>query len=123
MIVGSSGQDMVGSASRRPGSGRLCRTTEREDRGTSRTAVVHRTASSVGIRAADSTAVTQRTVRNLLLQGQLRARRPVACIPLSLSHSRLSFQWCQTRTRWRTEWRSVIFSGESRFCSSLYIYI
>ncbi|GFV44378.1 transposable element Tc1 transposase [Trichonephila clavipes] len=62
------------------------------------------------------TTVTQRTVSNRLLQGQPRARCPVACIPLTLSHCRLRRQWCQARARWRTEWRSVVFSDESRFC-------
>ncbi|GBL79108.1 Transposable element Tc1 transposase [Araneus ventricosus] len=79
-------------------------------------AVVHRTASVVEIRAAVGTTVTQRTVTNRLLQGQLRARRPVACIPLTPNHCRLRREWCQARTHWRTEWRSVVFSDESRFC-------
>ncbi|GBN57469.1 hypothetical protein AVEN_214902-1 [Araneus ventricosus] len=71
-----------GTASRRPGSGRPRGTTEREDRRIRRTAVSHRTASAAEIRAAVGTTVTQRTVRNRLLDVQLRARRPVACIPL-----------------------------------------
>lgn len=105
-----------GTASRRPGSGRPRGTTEREDRRIRRTAVAHRTASAAEIRAAVGTTVTQRTVRNRLLEGQLRARRPVACIPLTTSHRRLRLQWCQARAHWRTEWRSVVFSDESRFC-------
>ncbi|GFX34028.1 HTH_Tnp_Tc3_2 domain-containing protein [Trichonephila clavipes] len=64
-------------------------TTERENRRIQRTAVVHCAASAVGIRAAVGTTATQRTVRNRLLLGQLRARRLVACIPLTLSHCRL----------------------------------
>ena len=89
---------------------------EREDRRIRRMAVAHRTASATEIRAAVGTRVTQRTVRNRLLEGQLRARCPVACIPLTPSHCRLRLQWCQTRAHWRTEWRSVVFSDESRFC-------
>ncbi|GBM16955.1 hypothetical protein AVEN_267340-1 [Araneus ventricosus] len=46
-------------------------------------AVAHRTESAAEIRAAVGTTVTQRTVTNTLLQEQLRARRPVACIPLT----------------------------------------
>ncbi|GFW23699.1 uncharacterized protein TNCV_2032421 [Trichonephila clavipes] len=53
------------------------------------TAVAHRTVCVAEIRAAVDTTVTQRTVRNRLLQGELRARRPVACIPLTPSHCRL----------------------------------
>ncbi|GBM95972.1 hypothetical protein AVEN_7268-1 [Araneus ventricosus] len=105
-----------GTASRRPGSGRPRGTTEREDRRIRRTAVSHRTASAAEIRAAVGTTVTQRTVRNRLLDVQLRARRPVACIPLTPRHCRLRRQWCQVRAQWRAEWRSVVFSDESRFC-------
>ncbi|GBM39789.1 hypothetical protein AVEN_25007-1 [Araneus ventricosus] len=71
------------TASRKPGSRRPCGTTEREDRRNRRMTVAHRTASVAEIRAAVGTTVTQRTVTNRLLQGQLRARHPVACIPLT----------------------------------------
>ncbi|GBN18294.1 Transposable element Tc1 transposase [Araneus ventricosus] len=81
-------------------------------------AVAYRTASAAEIRGgiAVGTTVTQRTVTNLLFQGQLRYRRPVACIPLTTNHCRLRREWCQDRVHWRTEWRSVMFSDESRFC-------
>ncbi|GBN35379.1 Transposable element Tcb2 transposase [Araneus ventricosus] len=79
-------------------------------------AVAHPTASAAEIRAAVGTTVTQRTVTNLLLQGQLRDRRPAACIPLTPKHCRLRHEWCQARAHWRKEWRSVVFSDESRFC-------
>ncbi|GBM42757.1 hypothetical protein AVEN_81583-1 [Araneus ventricosus] len=78
--------------------------------------VAHRTASAAEIRAAVGTTVTQRTVIHRLLQGQLRARRLVACIPLTPNHCRLRREWCQARAYWRTEWISVVFSDESRFC-------
>ncbi|GBO11602.1 hypothetical protein AVEN_145261-1 [Araneus ventricosus] len=51
-------------------------------------AVAHRTASAAEIRAAVDITVIQRTVTFRLLQGQLRARRPVACIPLTPNHCR-----------------------------------
>ncbi|GBN01898.1 hypothetical protein AVEN_137408-1 [Araneus ventricosus] len=97
---------VVNGASRRPGSGRPRGTTEREDR-----SLGHRTASAAEIRAAVGTTVTQRTVTYRLLQGQLRARHPVACILPTPNHCRLRREWCQART----EWRSVAFSDESRF--------
>ncbi|GBN05641.1 hypothetical protein AVEN_115893-1 [Araneus ventricosus] len=78
--------------------------------------VAHRTASATEIRAAVGTTVTQRTVSNRLLQGQLRTRRPVACIPLAPNHYHLRHEWCQARAHWKTEWRSVVFSDERRFC-------
>ena len=104
-----------GTFSSRPGSGRPRGTIERENRRIRSTAVTHRTASAANIRAAVGTTVTQRTARNRLLEGQLRAGLPVACIPLTPSHSRLWLQWCQARAHWRTEWRSIVFSDESRF--------
>ncbi|GBM94183.1 hypothetical protein AVEN_100403-1 [Araneus ventricosus] len=79
-------------------------------------AVAHRTASGAEIQAAVGNTVTKRTVTNRLLQGQLRTRRPVACIPLTPNHCRLRCEWCQARAHWSTEWRSVVFSDESRFC-------
>ncbi|GBM00436.1 hypothetical protein AVEN_179241-1 [Araneus ventricosus] len=85
------------TASRRPDSGRPRGTTEREDRRVRRMAVAHRSASAAEIRAAVGTTVTQRTVTNRLLQGQLRARRPIACIPLTPNHCRLRREWCQAR--------------------------
>ncbi|GFT97841.1 transposable element Tc1 transposase [Trichonephila clavipes] len=88
--------------------------TEKEDRHIRRTVVVHRTASAKEIRATIGTTVTQRTVRNQLLQGHLRARRPVACVPLTPSHCRKRCQWCQSLAR--LGWRSTVFSEESRFC-------
>ncbi|GFS84363.1 uncharacterized protein TNCV_4605751 [Trichonephila clavipes] len=90
-------------------------TTEREDCRSRRTAVEHHTASAAEIRAAVGNTMTQKTVRNRLLQGQLRSRCPVACILLTPSHSRLRCQWCQARAHRRMEWRSVVFSDESRF--------
>ncbi|GBO14950.1 hypothetical protein AVEN_84204-2-1, partial [Araneus ventricosus] len=78
-----------GNASRRPGSGRPRGTTERKDRRVRHMALAHRTASAAEIRAAVGTTVTQRTVTNRLLQGHLRARRPVASIPLTPNHYRL----------------------------------
>ncbi|GBM10330.1 hypothetical protein AVEN_131069-1 [Araneus ventricosus] len=74
-------------------------------------AVAHRTASAAEIRAAVGNTVTKRTVTNRLLQEQLRARRPVVCIPLTPNHCRLRREWYQARA----DWRSVVFSDESRF--------
>ncbi|GBN76927.1 hypothetical protein AVEN_200071-1 [Araneus ventricosus] len=105
-----------GTASSRKGSGRPRGTAEREDRRVRRLSVAHRTASSAEFRAAVGNTVTQRTVTNHLLQGQLGAIRPVACILLTSNHCRLRREWCQASAHWRTEWRSVVFSDESRFC-------
>ena len=105
-----------GTVSRRPGSGRIRTISEREDRCIRRMAVADRTASAAAITASVGPKGTQRTLRNRLLEEQLRARRPVAFIPLTPNHCHLRRQWCQTRAHWRAEWRSVVFSDESRFC-------
>ncbi|GFU20105.1 uncharacterized protein TNCV_1192391 [Trichonephila clavipes] len=99
-----------------PGSGKGLGSTERENHSIWNSTVVHRTASAAEIRAAIGNTVAQRNARNWLFQGQFRARCPVACIPLTPNHCRLRRQWCQTRVHWWTEWRSVVFSDESRFC-------
>ncbi|GFW67133.1 HTH_Tnp_Tc3_2 domain-containing protein [Trichonephila clavipes] len=78
-----------GTAPRRSGSGRLRGTTESKDRHIWRTTTAYRTASVAEIRAAVCTTVTQRTVRNQLLQGQARARQLVLCISLTPNHHRL----------------------------------
>ncbi|GFU93359.1 transposable element Tc1 transposase [Trichonephila clavipes] len=61
--------------SRRQSSGRLRVIIERRDRRIQRTAVAHRTASVAEIRTAVGATVTQRTVRNPSLQGQLQTSR------------------------------------------------
>ncbi|GBL96135.1 hypothetical protein AVEN_104359-1 [Araneus ventricosus] len=115
MIVGSSGQGKVLPQEDRVPGGHVA-LLRGEDRRVRRMAVAHRTASVVEFRAAVDTTVTQRTVTNRLLQGQLRARRPVTCIPLTPNHCRLRREWFQARAHWRTEWRPVVLSDESRFC-------
>ncbi|GFX50823.1 uncharacterized protein TNCV_2724061 [Trichonephila clavipes] len=60
-----------GTSSRRPGSERPRGTNEREDHRIRRTAVVHCNEPATEIRVAVGTTVTQRTVRNRLLQGPL----------------------------------------------------
>ncbi|GBN15118.1 hypothetical protein AVEN_224731-1 [Araneus ventricosus] len=107
-----------GIVSRRLGSGQPRGNTEREDRRVRRMAVAHRAASAAEIRAAVGTTGTQRTVTNRLLKGQLQARRPLACIPLTPNYCRLRREWCQDRAHWRTEWRFAVFSDDSRFCLS-----
>ncbi|GBM70513.1 hypothetical protein AVEN_328-1 [Araneus ventricosus] len=115
MISGSSGQGKVLPQEDRVQSGHLTRPSEREDRRFRRMAVELRTASAAEFRVGVGTTVTQRIVTNRLLQEQLRDILPVACIPLTPNHCRLRSEYCQDRAHWRTEWRSVVFSDESRF--------
>ncbi|GFY04549.1 transposable element Tcb2 transposase [Trichonephila clavipes] len=79
MIVGCSGQGMVLPQENRIPGGHVALL-----RGT---AVAHRTASAAEIRAAVGTTTNR----------QLRARRPIACIPLTPCYCRLRRQRCQAR--------------------------
>ncbi|GBL96936.1 hypothetical protein AVEN_182517-1 [Araneus ventricosus] len=111
MIVGSSGQGKVLPQEDRVQGGHVALLRGK----TAVFGVWLRTASAAEIRAAAGTTVTQRIATNRFLQGQLRARRPVACIQLTPNHCRLRREWCQARAHWRTEWRSVVFSDGNRF--------
>ena len=37
-------------------------------------------------------------------------------LPPTPRHRQARILWCRVRVDWRMEWRSVVFSGESRFC-------
>ncbi|GFX59971.1 HTH_Tnp_Tc3_2 domain-containing protein [Trichonephila clavipes] len=85
-----------GSALRRPGFVGIRGTTERKDRCIRSKTVAHCTAPVAEIRSAISTTMTQRTIGNRSLQGQLRVRCSVVCIPLTPGHCCLRRQRCQT---------------------------
>ncbi|GFY06026.1 uncharacterized protein TNCV_3863301 [Trichonephila clavipes] len=98
MFVGSSDRGMVlPQEDRVPGDHEALLREEHCIRGM---AVVHRTASAAEIRAAVGTTVTQPTVRNWFLQGQLLARCPVVCTPLIPNHCRLRHQGWQPKAHW-----------------------
>ncbi|GFY11973.1 hypothetical protein TNCV_4974731 [Trichonephila clavipes] len=61
-------------------SGRKCGITEKEDHRLWHTVVMDCTVSVAEIQSAIGTTVTQVTLRNWSLQGQLQAMRSVACI-------------------------------------------
>ncbi|GFX33632.1 uncharacterized protein TNCV_1932991 [Trichonephila clavipes] len=60
--------------------------------------------------------MTQGQIQGQILQGQIQARHPVACILLTPSRCLFRYQWYHARDYWSMEWRSVVFSDESRFC-------
>ncbi|GFU09817.1 HTH_Tnp_Tc3_2 domain-containing protein [Trichonephila clavipes] len=46
----------------------------------------------------------------------LYARRPVKCVPLTATHSRLPLSWSRKRALWTPQqWSCVMFSDELRF--------
>ncbi|GBM38420.1 hypothetical protein AVEN_260805-1 [Araneus ventricosus] len=102
------------TASRRPGSGRPRGTTEREDLRVRRmycgaTHCVCGRNSSYSWQHSDTTncykSVASRT-----------APSQTPCIAHSTDTKLLRLRWYQVEVHWRTEWRSVVFSNESRFC-------
>ncbi|UYV82315.1 hypothetical protein LAZ67_21001686, partial [Cordylochernes scorpioides] len=85
---------------RQDGSGRPRATTEREDRAIVRMAVA----------APESTLSTIQRKRNL------RARRPLRCLPLTPVHRQVRLQLCRERSIWNCAyWGRIVFSDESRF--------
>ncbi|UYV76653.1 SETMAR [Cordylochernes scorpioides] len=46
----------------------------------------------------------------------LRARRPLGCLPLTPVHRQVRLQWCRERSTWNcADWGRIVFSDESRF--------
>lgn len=76
-------------------------------------AVVHHTASAAKFYAVVGTVMTQWTASNWLLEGQIWARHPVVCIPLTPDYCNLR---CHARHHWRMERRSVVFPDKNWFC-------
>ncbi|GFU60235.1 transposable element Tcb2 transposase [Trichonephila clavipes] len=109
-------QSRDGTASRRPGSRQLSGATEREDRHIRRTDVTHLTASADKILATIGTSMTQRTVGNLLLQGQLSAMHLVARIPLTPSDSPFATPMVSSQSSLEDEVEICCVFDESRFC-------
>ncbi|GFU05378.1 transposable element Tcb2 transposase [Trichonephila clavipes] len=108
------------SFTRRPGSGRPRQISRREDRHIEINARIQPTASSAAIQAQVApllgVPVSPRTIRRCLTVGHLGSRRPLSVLPLTLTHRRLSLEWCHARGNWTAaEWNQVVFSDESRF--------
>ncbi|GFU66040.1 transposable element Tcb1 transposase [Trichonephila clavipes] len=57
--------------------------------------------------------ISRKTVARRLRGGELYARRPVVCVPLTRQHRTARLQWCREQ-----DWACVLFSDESRFSLS-----
>ncbi|GFS21453.1 transposable element Tc1 transposase [Elysia marginata] len=109
------------TVSDRPRSGRPRCTTQRQDRNLVRNhmnnSFLSASASSLHTRERNNQRLSANTVRRRLSTSGLRACRP--CIGPILTQ-RLRHQrtlWAQEHAAWdRIQWRSVVFSDESRFC-------
>ncbi|GFV31781.1 transposable element Tcb2 transposase [Trichonephila clavipes] len=63
--------------------------------------------------------ISRFTVARRLHGGDLFARRPVWCVPLTPVHRRRRSLWCRGHRNWRdNEWGRVLFTDESRFSLS-----
>ena len=63
--------------------------------------------------------ISAQTVRNRLAENNLRARRPYVGTILTDRHCRDRLQWADRHINWkRQDWRTVLFSDESRFALS-----
>ena len=106
---------MEHSHTRRPGSGRP------RIRGTSRS--THCACSGGRLKSIQggnqvtyAPAVSPRTIVNRLLAAGLRSGVSLARLPLTPQYRQARLRWCCESVDWRVEWRSVVFSDESRFC-------
>ncbi|GFX56022.1 transposable element Tcb1 transposase [Trichonephila clavipes] len=65
--------------------------------------------------SATGTTVSRQTVYRRLGHIGLYARRPVTCVPLTVTHCRLRLTWSREHALWTPQqWSCVMFSGESR---------
>ena len=107
------------SQTRRRGSGSNRITTDRQDRHIRRMALANRSSTSSEIRNAVAPAIgrpiSAMTVRRRIQEVGLTSRRPLQRLPLLPHHRSARLRWCRARQHWRDEWRSIVFSDESRF--------
>ncbi|GFY34376.1 transposable element Tcb2 transposase [Trichonephila clavipes] len=69
--------------------------------------------------AASGKQISRKTVARRLRGGELYARRPVVCVPLTRQHRTARLQWCREHHNWtEQDWACVLFSDESRFSLS-----
>ncbi|UYV71394.1 hypothetical protein LAZ67_8002960 [Cordylochernes scorpioides] len=89
-----------GSMQRQDGSGRPRATTEREDRAIVRMAVAARESTLSTNQRVTGTQVSKMTINRRLRERNLRARRPLRCLPLTPVHRQVRLQWCRERSTW-----------------------
>ncbi|UYV69295.1 hypothetical protein LAZ67_6003159 [Cordylochernes scorpioides] len=101
---------------RQDGSGRPRATTERKDRAIVRMAVAAPESTVSTIQRVTGTQVSKMTINRRLRELNLRARRPLRCLPLTPVHRQVRLQWCRERSTWNcADWGRIVFSDESRF--------
>ncbi|UYV69420.1 hypothetical protein LAZ67_6003530 [Cordylochernes scorpioides] len=103
-----------GSMQRQDGSGRPRAATEWEDRAIVRMAVAAPESTLSTIQRVTGTQVSKMTINRRQRERNLRARRPLRCLPLTPVHRQVRLQWCRERTTWNcADWERIVFSDES----------
>ncbi|UYV63904.1 hypothetical protein LAZ67_2005924 [Cordylochernes scorpioides] len=106
----------VGKVQRQNGSGRPRATIEREDRAIVRMVVAAPESTLSTIQRVTGTQVSKMTINRRLRERNLRALRPLRCLPLKPVHRQVRLQWCRERLTWNcADWGRIVFSDESRF--------
>ncbi|GFY20990.1 HTH_Tnp_Tc3_2 domain-containing protein [Trichonephila clavipes] len=71
---------------------------------------------SLQLSSATGMTVSRQTMYRRLGHIGLYARRPVRCVPLTATHSRVRLTWSREHALWTPQqWSCVMFSDESRF--------
>ncbi|UYV70855.1 hypothetical protein LAZ67_8000866 [Cordylochernes scorpioides] len=97
-----------GSMQRQDGRGRPRETTEREDRAIVRMAVAAPESTLSTIQRVTGTQVSKMTINRRLRERNLRARRPLRCLPLTPVRRQVRLQWCRERSTWNcADWGPV----------------
>ncbi|GFW72484.1 transposable element Tcb2 transposase [Trichonephila clavipes] len=109
-----------GNVARSRGSGAARVTSAREDWRICRQAVAAPQAPSTSIlqHVQDTldVPISTRTISRRLVESGLHSRCPLRTLALTPQRRRARLECCRARATWITEWRSVVFSDESRFC-------
>ncbi|CAF4805054.1 unnamed protein product [Pieris macdunnoughi] len=111
----------TGEYSRRRGQGRKRKTTRLQDRYIVNCALRNRTTTARDLqntlRTATGVEISDQTVRNRLLEANLRSHRPVRAVRvLTIQHRQARRQFAQNHANWQLRhWRPVLFTDESRF--------
>ncbi|GFS76288.1 transposable element Tcb2 transposase [Trichonephila clavipes] len=79
----------------------------------------HSSAGGKSVSCCPRKADLPKTVARRLRGGELYARRPVVCVPLTRQHRTARLQWCREHHNWtEQDWACVLFSDERRFSLS-----
>ncbi|GFT87889.1 transposable element Tc1 transposase [Trichonephila clavipes] len=88
---------------RKTGSGAIRKTTRRENQRIVRQALVDPTVTHSTIRADVGVTIVSQTISRHLAEANLKSKRPICALPLTLEHRQLRLQWCQAISIWNVK--------------------